>query len=56
MAVTLGSAFEAIASKLCFRDKSELKWRFRWMGVRGDCVEIIPNVWRGAKFAEAMKV
>ena len=27
VAVPLGFAFQGVASKLCFRDKSELKWR-----------------------------
>ena len=26
VAVTLGFAFQGVASKLCFRDKSQLKW------------------------------
>ena len=28
VAVPLGFAFQGVASKLCFRDKSQLKWRF----------------------------
>ena len=37
VAVTLGFAFQGVASKkLCFRDKSQLKWRFWWMGRRLD--------------------
>ena len=28
VAVPLGFAFQSVASKLCFRDKSQLKWRF----------------------------
>ena len=31
----------------------ELKWRFWWMGVCSERVEIIPNVWCGANFVEA---
>ena len=31
VAVTLGFAFQGVASKLCFRDKSQLKWRLWWM-------------------------
>ena len=50
MAVPLGFAFQGVASKLCFRDKSQLKWRFWWMGVCSERVEIIPNVWCGANF------
>ena len=50
MAVTLGFAFQGVASKLCFRDKSQLKWRFWWMGVCSERVEIIPNVCCGANF------
>ena len=53
MAVPLGFAFQGVASKLCFRDKSQLKWRFWWMGVCSERVEIIPNVWCGANFGEA---
>ena len=33
VAVPLGFAFQGVASKLCFRDKSQLKCRFWWMGV-----------------------
>ena len=44
VAVPLGFAFQGVASKLCFRDKSQLKWRFWWMGVCSKRVEIIPNV------------
>ena len=33
VAVPLGFAFQGVASKLRFRDKSQLKWRFWWMGV-----------------------
>ena len=32
VAVPLGFAFQGVASKLCFRDKSQLKCRFWWMG------------------------
>ena len=39
----LGFAFQGVASKLGFRDKSQLKWRFWWMGVCLERVEIIPN-------------
>ena len=46
----LGFALQGVASKLCFRDKSQLKWRFWWMGVCSERVEIIPNVWCGANF------
>ena len=38
---------------LGFRDKSQLKWRFWWMGVCSERVDIIPNVWCGANFLEA---
>ena len=51
--VPLGFAFQGVASKLRFRDKSQLKWRFWRMGVCSGRVEIIPNVWRGANFVEA---
>ena len=55
MAVTLGFTFEDVASKLCFRENLQLKLRFGgW-----ECperVEIIPNVWCGAHFAEDMKL
>ena len=30
VALTLGFAFQGVASKLCFRDKSQLKWRYGW--------------------------
>ena len=55
VAVPLGFAFQGVASKLCFRDQSQsqLKWRFWWMGVCSERVEIIPNVWCGANFVEA---
>ena len=53
MAVPLGFAFQGVASKLCFCDKSQLKWRFWWMGVCSERVEIIPNLWCGANFVEA---
>ena len=33
VAVPLGFALQGVASKLCFRDKSQLKWRVEWMGV-----------------------
>ena len=33
VAVPLGFAFQGMASKLCFRDKSQVKWRFWWMHV-----------------------
>ena len=49
----LGFAIQGVASKLCFRDKSQLKWRFWRMGVCSERVEIIPNVWCGANFVEA---
>ena len=52
VAVTLGFAFQGVASKLCFRDASQLKWRFCWMGVCSERVETIPNVWCGANFVE----
>ena len=39
--------------KLGFRDKSQLTWRFWWMGVCSERVETIPNVWCGANFVEA---
>ena len=47
VAVPLGFAFQ----KLGFRDKSQLKWRFWWMAVCSERVEIIPNVWCGANEA-----
>ena len=50
VAVTLGFAFQGVASKLCFPDKSQLKWRVWWMGVCSERVDIIPNVWCGALF------
>ena len=53
VAVPLGFAFQGVASKLGFRDRSQLKWRFWWMGVCSARVEIIPNVWCGANFVEA---
>ena len=53
VAVPLGFAFQGVASKLGFRDKSQLKWRFWWMAVCSERVEIIPNVWCGANFVEA---
>ena len=54
VAVPLGFAFQGVASsKLCFRDQSQLKWRFWWMGVCSERVEIIPNVRCGANFVEA---
>ena len=53
VAVPLGFAFQGVASKLCFRDKSQLKCRFWWMGVCSERVEIIPSVWCGANFFEA---
>ena len=53
VSVPLGFAFQGVASKLSFRDKSQLKWRFWWMGVCSGRVEIIPNVWCGAIFVEA---
>ena len=46
-------AFQGVASKLGFRDKSQLKCRFWWMGVCSERVEIIPNMWCGADFVEA---
>ena len=33
--------------------RSQLKWRFWWMGVCSERVEIIPNVWCGVNFVEA---
>ena len=45
VAVPLGFAFQGVASKLSFRDKSQLNWRFWWMGACSERVEIIPNVW-----------
>ena len=53
VAAPWGFAFQGVASKLCFRDKSQLKCRFWWMGVCSERVEIIPNVWCGANFVEA---
>ena len=44
VAVPLGFVFQGVASKLCFREKSQLKWRFWWMGVCPERIEIIPNV------------
>ena len=52
VAVTLGFAFQGVASKLCVRDQSQLKLRFWWMGVCSEHVET-PNVWCGANFAQA---
>ena len=48
VAVPLGFAFQGVAWKLGFRDKSQLK-----LGVCSERVEIIPNVWCGANFVEA---
>ena len=45
-----------VGFELCFRDKSQLKWRCWWAGVRSERVEIIPNVWCGATLAEATKI
>ena len=53
VAVQLGFAVQGVVSKLCFRDKSQLKWRFWWKGVCSGRVKIIPNVWCGANFVEA---
>ena len=53
VAVPLGFALQGVASKLCFRDKSQLKCRFWWMGVCAERVEIIANVWCGANVVEA---
>ena len=53
VAVPLGFAFQGVASKLCFREKFQVKWRFWWMGVCSERIEIIPNVWCGANFVEA---
>ena len=57
VAVTFRFAFQTIASKQCFRDRSQLKLRFWWMGVSSLArVEtIIAIMWRGANFAEDMK-
>ena len=52
VAVPLGFALQGVASKLCFRDKSQRLW---WMGVWSGRVEIIPNVWCGANFVEAVE-
>ena len=41
VAVTLGIAFLAVALKLCFRDKSQLKWRFWRMAFRSCVVQIL---------------
>ena len=49
----LGFALQGVASKLCFRDKSQVKWRFWWMGVCSARGEIIPNVGCGVHFVEA---
>ena len=43
VAAPLGFAFQGVASKRCFRDKSQLKCRFWWMGVCSERAEIIPN-------------
>ena len=51
--MTLGFVFQGVATKLCFRDKSRLKWRFWWAGVCSERVEITPHVWCGANFAAA---
>ena len=53
VAVTLGFAFQDVARKLCFRDKSQLKWPFWRMGVCSVFRKIIPSVWCGANFVEA---
>ena len=37
VAVPLGFALQGVASKLCFRDKSQLKWRLWWMGGSKSC-------------------
>ena len=44
VAVPLRFALQGVASKLCFRDKSQLKWRFWWTGVCSERAEVIPNV------------
>ena len=49
----IGICVQGVASKLCFRDKSQLKCKFCWMGVCSQRVAIIPNVWFGANFVEA---
>ena len=49
----IGICVSGVVSKPCFRDKSQLKWGFWWMGVCSERVEIIPNVWCGANFVEA---
>ena len=41
VAVTLGFALQAVASKLCFRDRSQLKWRSWWMGVCSERAQIL---------------
>ena len=53
MTLGFGFAFQGVASKLCFRDKSQLKLRFCGRGVCSERFEIIPNVWCGANFVEA---
>ena len=49
----IGICVSGCGIEACFRDKSQLKWRFGWMGVCSERVEIIPNVWCGANFVEA---
>ena len=52
VAVTLRFAFHGVASKLCFRGKSQLKW---WMGVCSERVESFHSnrvVCESARFGE----
>ena len=54
VAVTLGFAFQAVASKLCVRYKPQSQqWRFL---VGGGVLRTCRNVWCGANFAEATKI
>ena len=49
----IGICVSGCCFALCFRDKSQLKGRFWWMGVCSERVGTIPNVWCGANFVEA---
>ena len=49
--MTFGFAYQAVASKLCFRDKYQLKLPLWWPGVCSERVKISPNAWCGATFA-----
>ena len=49
----IGICVSGCGIEALFCDKSQLKWRFWWMGVCSERVEIIPNVWCGVNFVEA---